>query len=100
MNTPPKAFGGTIAVLLLNALLLVTAVPSARADDRDKCRRQIEKIEERLNHEVARHGEHSPQAESRRRQLREERERCWNHYHSWWNGSDHQWHTERDWEQR
>ena len=98
MNTPRKFWNGTMAVLLLNAMFFITAVPGARAEDRDKCRRQIEKIEERLNHEVARHGERSPQAESCRRQLREERERCWSHYHAWWNGQDHQWHTERDWE--
>ena len=88
----------SIAALLLNALLFVAVAPSAHAEDRDKCRRRIEKIEVRLDREIAKYGERSPRVESRRRELREERERCWNQYHSWWNGHDRQWHTDRDWD--
>jgi hypothetical protein len=91
-------FKVTIAALVLNAML-VLAVPGARADDdRDKCRRRVEKIEQRLDREIARYGEHSPKVEARRHELREERERCWNTYHAWWNGHDHQWHNDRDWD--
>jgi hypothetical protein len=86
----------SIAALLLNAMLLVGVVPSAHADERDRCRRRIEKIEARLDHEVARHGEHSPQADARRHELREEREHCWNAYHAYWDGHDHQWHQDRN----
>jgi hypothetical protein len=98
LNAQRKIWKTTIAALLLNAMLFVMAPPSARADDRDKCRRRIEKIEERLDREIAHHGEHSPQADARRRELREEREHCWSEYHAWWNGHEHQWHTEHDWD--
>jgi hypothetical protein len=98
LSTHRNLWKMTMAALLLNAMLFVVAPPSARADDRDRCRQRIEKIEQRLDHEIARHGEHSPQADARRHQLREEREHCWNTYHSWWNGHDHQWHNDRDWD--
>jgi len=98
LNTQQKLSKTIIAALLLNAMLFFVAVPGARADDRDQCRRRIEKIEHKLDQEIAHHGEHSPQADSRRRQLNAERERCWGTYHSWWNGHDQQWHTDRDWD--
>ena len=96
--TSRKICRTTVAALLLNAVLLVMAVPVARADDHDECRRRIEKIEAKLDHEVARHGEHSRQADARRRDLAAERERCWGRYHGWWDGHSRQWHTEHDWE--
>ena len=52
----------------------------------------------KLDQAVRKHGERSHQADQRRRDLNAERERCWNPYHGWWNGHDHQWHTDRDWE--
>jgi hypothetical protein len=88
----------SVAALLLNGMLLVGVAPSAHADERDRCRVRIEKIESRLEREIARHGEHSPQAQERRRQLRAEREHCWSVYHAWWDGHGRQWHTERDWD--
>jgi hypothetical protein len=30
--------------------------------------------------------------------LNAERERCWNANHQWWNGKDHRWETEHNWE--
>jgi hypothetical protein len=99
VNVQRNFWKATVAALVLNAMLFVVAVPSARADDRDRCRQRIEKIEHKLDQEVAHHGEHSPQADARRRDLNAERERCYNTYHSWWNGKDQQWHTDRDWDQ-
>ena len=85
------------AAVLAGALFL-SAVPQIHADDdHSKCQRRVEKAESRLDDAVRHHGERSPEAESRRRDLNAERERCWKEYHGYWSGSDHRWHTERDW---
>jgi hypothetical protein len=87
-----------IAALTLGVVLMFVAVPRSHADDRAKCQERIEQTEARLHQEIREHGEHSPQADNQRRELNEERERCWNEHHGWWNGSEHQWHNERDWD--
>ncbi len=68
---------GVLAAILAAFFLLSSPVPS-RALDRDdeRCHRQVEKAERNLDKAIRRHGEHSPQAERRRRQLEEARERC------------------------
>jgi len=83
----------------LGAATLV-AVPQARADadDHGKCQRNIEKAEARLDSAVRKHGERSHEADERRRDLNAERDRCWSRYHGWWDGHDHRWHTDRDWD--
>jgi hypothetical protein len=92
------AVSAVMAMALSMATLL--AVSQASADDHAKCQRQIERAESKLDQAIRKHGEHSRQADQRRRDLNSERERCWNTYHGWWNGRDHQWHTDRDWEDR
>jgi len=92
-----KLCGAAIVALLLNFTLLVVAAPPAHADARDKCRHRIEKAEARLDDAVRHHGEHSPEADARRRDLNEERERCWNEFHAWWDGHAQQWHSDHDW---
>jgi hypothetical protein len=87
-----------VAATISAFLLFLSAPPQARADDRDKCKHRIEKAEAKLNDAIKNHGEHSHEAEDRRRDLNAERDKCWNQYHSWWNGQDNQWHTERDWD--
>lgn len=87
-----------VAATVFSFLLFLSAPPAAHGDDRDKCRHRIEKAEARLNSAIQRHGEHSGEAEARRRDLNAERDRCWTQYHAWWNGHDNQWHTERDWD--
>lgn len=63
------------------SLFLAGAVP-ARALDRDhdrddrKCEKQIRKAEDNLQRAIRKHGERSRQAEQRRHQLEEARERC------------------------
>jgi phosphoenolpyruvate-protein kinase (PTS system EI component) len=81
----------------LGAAMLVT-VPQSYADDHAKCQRQIEKEEAKLDQAIRKHGGHSRQAEQRRRDLNAERERCWNAYHGWWDGHEHRWHDDRDWD--
>lgn len=65
------------ALLLAIVFIVGSALPS-RALDRDdyRCHRHIEKAERNLDKAVRRHGEHSMQAERRRHELEEARERC------------------------
>ena len=91
---------GAIAALVVAALLLFIATPVVHADDRAKCQHAVEKAEGNLDKAIRAHGDHSPQADTRRRELNAERERCWNSYHQWWNGRDHRWETEHNWEGR
>ena len=60
------------------AVFLAGAVP-LRAVDHDghrKCEQRIHNAEARLQNAIRRHGEHSRQAEKRRRELEEVREHC------------------------
>jgi hypothetical protein len=94
-----RKLGQTVAVLVGWALLLfVAAAPQARADDRSHCQHAIEKAESRLDHAIAHNGDHSREADDRRRELNAERQRCWEAYHQWWNGKEHRWETERTWD--
>ncbi len=60
--------------LILTFFVLVGPVTPAMAFD--NCRHRIERAEGRLHEAIRRHGEHSRQAQERRRQLEEVRERC------------------------
>lgn len=102
-------FGKRLAmVATLGALCFLAAVPRAHADDRDrdrdrdreraKCQERIEKAEHKLDEAIRKHGEYSHQARDRRRDLSEQREHCWSEFHSYWNGHDHAWHNEHDWD--
>jgi ribulose kinase len=71
-----KMFGKTMLCAMLGASLLAGVATPARADRDDKCRRDIRKAEQNLEKAVRKHGERSRQAEQRRRQLEEVRERC------------------------
>ncbi len=52
-------------------------MPFAPARDRDdKCAQRVHKAQEKLEKDVRRHGEHSRQAEKRRRELERAREGC------------------------
>lgn len=82
----------------LAAAMLVTVPRSYAEDDHAKCQHQIERAESKLDQAIRKHGEHSPQAEQRRRDLNAERDRCWNVYHGWWDGHEKRWHTDRDWD--
>jgi len=71
-----KMFGKTMLCAMLGASLLAGVATPARADRDDKCRNDIRKAEQNLEKAVRKYGEHSEQAEQRRRQLEEVRERC------------------------
>jgi len=89
---------GVITSALVSATFVFICVPSAKADEREKCQHHIEKAEARLDRAVREHGESSAQARSSRHALNEEREHCWSAYHVWWNGVEHRWHNDRDWD--
>ena len=94
-----RKIGKTIvAAVMAWSLLLFVAAPLVHADDRSKCQHAIEKAEARLDRAIHDKGEHSREAENRRRDLNAERENCWNRYHQWWNGRDHRWETEHNWD--
>ena len=86
------------AAATLTVLLLFVTVPRARAEDRAQCQRNIEQAEAKLDQAIRKHGEYSKQANNWRENLNVVRERCWNEHHAWWDGREHQWHTERDWD--
>ena len=67
----------TLVAAMFGVFLLVGCVAPARAGDRDhECRERIHKAEEKLRHEIDRHGERSRQAEKRRHELERARESC------------------------
>ena len=87
-----------LSASLTGAMLCSAAVPAAHAADRAKCQRNIEKSEMKLEEAIRKHGAGSRQAQQRRRDLNNEREKCWNTYRAWYNGSERQWHNARDWD--
>jgi uncharacterized membrane protein len=68
-----------IAAIVIS-VFLAGAVPTRALDrnhDRDeRCEKRIHKAEEQLSKAIRRHGEHSRQADQRRHELEEARERC------------------------
>lgn len=61
------------------AFLMLTAVPMQAVDRDDKCEHKVHKAEMSLQKAISKHGEHSRQADKRRHQLEETRERCGRH---------------------
>ena len=72
----------TLAAAILAALLLgVGVVPSQARDREDKCEQRVRKAETNLEKAVRRHGEHSRQAEQRRREVEQARAKCHGEHH-------------------
>ncbi|MGA2388267.1 MAG: hypothetical protein ABSF97_04870 [Candidatus Sulfotelmatobacter sp.] len=86
-----------LSAVVAAALVFFVAAPHAHAEDRSKCQHAVEKAEANLDKAIHDHGDHSPQADSRRRDLNAERQHCWDQYHQWWNGKEHRWETEQTW---
>jgi hypothetical protein len=63
------------ACLMLGSFSVMQAEDRGRDRDR-KCEQKIEKAENALRNAIRKHGEHSRQAEQKRRKLEETRERC------------------------
>jgi hypothetical protein len=67
---------GILAAILAAFFLLGSAVPSMAVDRYNKCERRVQQAEANLQKAIRRHGDRSRQAEQRRRELQEARERC------------------------
>jgi hypothetical protein len=93
-----KTARSVLAMFAVVALFTFLAAPRSHADDRAKCQHSIEKAEARLDDAIAKHGEHSHEAQDRRADLVAQRKDCWNHYHQWWDGKNHRWHDDQDWD--
>ena len=73
-----KMFAKVFFCVVLGGLCLAGSALPARAD----CAKDIRKAEANLDKAIRKHGEHSPQAEQRRRELEEVRRRChWEEHH-------------------
>ena len=71
----------TLIAALVFTWLLGGAVPAQAFDDHDRdrdrrCEQRIRNAEEKLRYAERKHGEHSRQAQKRRHDLEEARERC------------------------
>ena len=66
----------TLTSLLLGSCCLFGGVASLQADHRSDCEKHIQKAEDNLYKEIRKHGEHSRQAENRRRELEQARYGC------------------------
>ena len=87
----------SLATATLGFFLLLGSATSAQAHDRDACYRRINKAEWKLDEAVEHHGYYSRQAEHRRHELREARERCWRERHEWWDRHENRWRRDREW---
>lgn len=87
-----------LATLMAGALFLFVAAPSGFADARANCQHAIERAEAKLDKAIRDRGDRSREADARRRDLNAQREKCWNENHQWWNGREHRWEAEHNWE--
>lgn len=88
-----------LASIALSTLMMSSFAARAYADDdRAECRHRIERAEAKLNAAIRRHGGHSAQADTRRAELRAQRERCYNRVRAWWDGHERRWREDRDWD--
>lgn len=67
---------GMVSALLIGIFMLSAATPAQARWFSRNCESRVQKAEASLHKAEARHGEHSAQAEKKRHQLEETRERC------------------------
>ena len=88
-----------VSVVTINAIMILGLGSRAYADnDRAECQHRIQKAEARLDASIRKNGEHSAKTDTRRAELRAQRERCYNRVRAWWNGHERKWHKDRDWD--
>ena len=90
----------SLAAALAGGLLMFgIAAPIARADDDDvaACRRNVDKWQDRLQHDVDRHGADSKQANHDRHEMEEARDNCRRHFGDRWNDRDEH-HEDHDYD--
>ncbi len=86
----------TLVTALTGGLLLFCAAPLAHADDDDvaSCHRNVDKWQDRLEHDIDRHGVDSRQARHDRHELDEARDNCHKRYGDRYRDNDE--HHDRD----
>lgn len=80
------------AAVLSVFFLTAGAAPMRAADRDDKCEQKVRGLEEQLHQAERKHGEHSKQADKKRRQLEEAREKCRHSDHDRDHDRDHDKH--------
>jgi hypothetical protein len=85
-----------LSAATLAVMLLLTAAPSATADDRD-CQRRTAQADRKLHQAIEHHGYNSRQADHWRHELRVAREHCWRDHNRWWDVEGSRWHRDHDW---
>jgi hypothetical protein len=84
-----------VGFAVLAGLFAFTA-PRVRADD--DCQRETAKIDHKLHEAIKHDGPDSKDAEHWRHELAEQRQRCWDKEHKWWDEDSHRWRTDHDWD--
>jgi hypothetical protein len=86
----------SLVASLAGGLLLLGAAPMAHADDDDvaTCRRNVDKWQDRLQHDIDRHGPDSKQATHDRHEMDEARENCRRRFGEKWHYDEH--HDDHD----
>jgi hypothetical protein len=75
----------SLVASLAGSLLLFGAAPKAHADDdMEACRRNVDKWQDRLQHDIDRHGPDSKQATHDRHEMDEARENCHRRFGDKW----------------
>ena len=87
-----------IPIAFMAGMLFFTAVPRAHAESEQQCQRRVARADQLLHIAIEKNGPNSADADRRRHQLHEARERCWNEHHRRWDEDQHRWHEEHDWD--
>lgn len=96
-----SSFAECLLFLAVSAgLMLVSSVTGARAETEEQCQNRIAHADHELHEAIEHHGPNSRQADHRRHDLHEARERCWREHHRWWDEHEHRWRDQRDWDDR
>ena len=66
----------TAALIVFTFLASATPASAFAHRDRDRCEQRIRRAEDNLRRAERRHGDHSRQAQQKRRELQEARSRC------------------------
>lgn len=87
----------TFAAALAGGLLLSAGALTARADDdMAACHRNVDHWQDRLNHDVDRHGADSKQAMHDRHEMEEARDACRHRFGDRWRDRDDDHHDDHD----
>lgn len=81
-----------LGATLIAGFMTFAAAPRLHADNEfEKCRNKTEKAELKWQKAIADHGRESDQARDATKDLRDQREACYEHIHQWWDGKHQKW---------